>query len=39
LMHAFLHTKSQTLNISTNATTKAIYLKIGTHIEVVIEKR
>jgi hypothetical protein len=37
-MAAVLHTKSQTLNFSTNASKEAISLKIGTYIEIAIGK-
>jgi hypothetical protein len=35
---AFLHTKPQTWNFSINASNKVICIKIGRHIDQVIEK-
>ena len=38
MIPTFLHTKSQTFHSSTHATVRAISFKIGTGIEIAIEK-
>jgi hypothetical protein len=37
-MHAFLHTKSQTLDFSGNASNRATSLKVCKHIKVMVKK-